>query len=132
MKNFDLNKYRQENVELLLYGGSGVGTNNGVFIIPYQGRNLAVIASDGDGWEHVSVSLPNRCPNWPEMCFIKNLFWNDDEVVVQIHPAKSDYVNNHPYCLHLWKCKKDNWIELPPSEMVGIKELSPDDIKQIL
>lgn len=60
MKNFDLDKYRQENVELLLYGGSGVGTNNGVFIIPYQGRNLAVIASDGDGWEHVSVSLPNR------------------------------------------------------------------------
>lgn len=32
MKNIDLDKYRQENVELLLYGGSGVGTNNGFLL----------------------------------------------------------------------------------------------------
>lgn len=54
-------------------------------------------------WEHVSVSRINRTPTWNEMCRIKELFWDDDETVVQFHPKKSEYVNRHPYCLHLWK-----------------------------
>ncbi len=60
-------------------------------------------------WEHVSVTVSHkkkeasRCPTWEEMCFVKNMFWNEDEVVVQYHPAKSDYVSMHPFCLHLWK-----------------------------
>ena len=45
----------------------------------------------------------NRCPTWEEMCAIKDMFFNDDEVVMQLHPAKSEYVNIHNYCLHLWK-----------------------------
>jgi len=36
--------------------------NSGAFLIPYQSFTFRVIASDGMGWEHVSVSLPNRCP----------------------------------------------------------------------
>ena len=31
--------------------------NNGYFIIPHKGLILWTIASDGIGWEHVSVSL---------------------------------------------------------------------------
>src|SRR5688572_20307232 len=63
-----------------------------------------IIASSGEGWEHVSVTLNrSRCPTWEEMCEIKGMFWNDDECVVQFHAPKSDYINNHPYCLHLWK-----------------------------
>jgi hypothetical protein len=69
-------------------------------------------------WEHVSVSCRNRCPNWPEMCFVKDLFWADDEVVMQLHPAKKDYVNQHPYCLHMWKPIAEI-IPLPPRIMVG-------------
>jgi len=33
-----------------------------------------VIASDGMDWEHVSVSLPNRTPNWREMGLSKIYF----------------------------------------------------------
>ena len=77
--------------------------NNGAFLIPYQSFNLRVIASDGMGWEHVSVSLPNRCPNWREMCFIKDVFWEAEDVVIQYHPRKSEYVNRHDNCLHLWR-----------------------------
>lgn len=69
-------------------------------------------------WEHVSVSLKNRCPNWDEMCFVKDLFWNEDEVVMQLHPAKKDYVNYHPFCLHMWKPIAAE-IPLPPRFMVG-------------
>ena len=51
------------------------------------------------------------------MCFIKDLFFNEDETVVQYHPAKSDYVNNNPYVLHLWR-PTDQDIPQPPTFMV--------------
>jgi hypothetical protein len=95
--------------------------NNGVFLIPFEGRELQVIASDHAEWEHVSVSLTNRTPNWKEMCFIKNLFWDENECVVEFHPPKSEYVNNHEFCLHLWK-KIGHNFEMPPSIFVGLKE----------
>jgi hypothetical protein len=91
---------------------------NGVFIIPYCHKKLRVIVSDGAGWDHVSVSLPNRCPNWKEMCFIKNLFFERDETVIQFHPKESDYVNLCQNCLHLWK-KQGQEHELPTTWMVG-------------
>ena len=94
--------------------------SNGAFLIPKDGRLLLAIASDGMGWDHVSVSLKNRVPSWEEMQFVKNLFWNEEETVMQFHPKKSEYVNNHPYCLHMWK-PHDKEIELPPSILTGIK-----------
>lgn len=83
------------------------GDRYGVFIFkgPF-GHELRCIASDATPeapWEHVSVSLPNRTPNWPEMCTVKDLFWNEEDTVMQLHPAKADYVNIHQHCLHLWR-----------------------------
>lgn len=96
--------------------------NNGLFFIPAPKGNyiLKIVISDGGLWDHVSVSLPNRCPNWPEMCFIKDLFFELNETVVQFHPSIEEYVNCHPHCLHLWRSQTDIH-ELPPSEMVGPK-----------
>jgi hypothetical protein len=99
------------------------GDFHGLFFIPVVGRNsiLKVLSSTDEGeWIHVSVSLPNRCPTWNEMAKVKYMFFNDDETVVQFHPKKSEYVNNMPYCLHLW-VKKDTEFELPPSILVGVK-----------
>lgn len=94
--------------------------NNGAFFIPGRpGRPpYKVIASDGDGWEHVSVSLPDRVPTWDEMCALKGIFWDDDDCVVQFHPPRADYVNNHSRCLHMWR-QTDAEMPLPPSWMVG-------------
>ena len=94
------------------------GDDGGAFSIPFEGRKLYVIASSGLGWDHVSVSLQQRCPNWREMSFIKDLFWNESEVVMQLHVAKKDHINLHPYCLHLWK-PLDQEIPLPPGFMVA-------------
>ncbi len=94
--------------------------NNGCFQIPFESYSFIVIASDGAGWEHVSVSLKNRTPNWKEMCFIKDLFWDEEETVVQFHPPRSQYVNQHPNCLHLWK-PIGEIIKTPPSILVGYK-----------
>lgn len=98
--------------------------NNGVFIIRMRKFKhvLNVQASDGDGWEHVSVSTPTRSPNWIEMCCIKNLFWDEDDFVVQMHVPKSDYINCHPHCLHLWrKCGTNDYCERPHHTLVGYK-----------
>jgi hypothetical protein len=99
--------------------------NNGQFMVTSLKLRspLAVQASDGFGWEHVSVSLNpilKRCPTWEEMCFIKGLFWDAEDCVLQFHPAKNDYINNHPYCLHLWRPIGIEIIS-PPSILVGTK-----------
>lgn len=108
--------------------------NNGLFYIPQKkGAPLKVISSDERDWEeavacgeiegdtpwrHVSVSLPTRCPTWEEMCRVKYLFWDDTDTVIQYHPPKRDYVNMHPYCLHLWQPVGID-IPAPPKIMVG-------------
>lgn len=79
-----------------------------------------MIASDGAGWDHVSVSLPNRCPTWAEMCLVKDLFFSPEETVIQYHPASADYVNHHPFCLHLWKPQGID-LPKPPTYLVGPK-----------
>ena len=83
----------------------------------------SVIWSNGGGWEHVSVAPYKRShtPTWDEMCRLKDMFFHDDEVVVQFHPAKSDYVNNVPNCLHLWRPLSEV-MPTPPSIMVGVRK----------
>lgn len=94
--------------------------HGGVFVIPGPcGNKLSIIMSDGSdwhdaglegtSWEHVSVKAFGgqgwRVPNWKEMCFVKDMFWTEEECVVQYHPPKIDYVNDHAAVLHLWRCK---------------------------
>lgn len=120
--------------------------DNGAFDIESRepGWRLAIIASDGSddagvpealGWEHVSVHaykarpasdwqqppVRQRTPTWKEMAFIKGLFWDDEDVVMQLHPQRSQYVNNHPNVLHLWRSRLRE-IPTPPAILVGVLE----------
>lgn len=111
---------------------SAAGERNGAFLLYCRatGHKLKVVISDGEHWkechlpgepwEHVSVSLANRCPVWAEMCWVKALFFEDEETVVQYHPPKSEYVNHHPYCLHLFR-PLGITLPRPPSMTVGPK-----------
>ena len=93
---------------------------------------LHFIFSTGCGFEHLSVSTPARTPTWDEMCKMKEIFWRDDEVCMQLHPKKEDYVNSHNHCLHIWK-PIDKEIPTPPSIMVGLREgKSEEDAKMFL
>jgi hypothetical protein len=106
----------------------------GAFLVPGPcGRELRIIASSGDAsiginWEHVSVSLFKHCPNWQEMCFVKSLFWDDEETVMQLHPPKSKWINNHEFCLHLWR-PTDCEIPLPPEITVGISGVTHSEME---
>jgi hypothetical protein len=99
------------------------GPNGAFRVWGPKGTALTMIASAGDDeypWEHVSISTSSRVPNWDEMCWIKDQFWEPHECVVQYHPPKSDYVNNHPNVLHLWR-PLDQPLPMPPSILVGIQ-----------
>ena len=100
--------------------------NNGAFTLPScePGWLLFLIASDGEGWEHVSVHAyrdegrKQRTPTWKEMVYCKDLFWDGEDVVMQLHPRKSQYINCHPFTLHLWRSRTTP-IPEPPAELVG-------------
>lgn len=112
--------------------------NNGAFHLesPEPGWRLFVIASDGSGWEHVSVHAYRarqddvlglmgrrgapvlRTPRWSEMVFVKDTFWDAEDVVIQYHPRASEYVNLHPHVLHLWRPIGID-LPTPPMELVG-------------
>ena len=104
MKSFEeirADKRFQRN-EKAIDGGNGWVT--------IHGKTLFCVYSNGGGWDHVSVSLQNRCPTWDEMCVIKDIFFEKDECCVEYHPVEKHYVNLHPYCLHIWRPQN---IDLP-------------------
>jgi hypothetical protein len=91
---------------------------NGAYRIPGPlGAMLTVQASDGLGWDHVSVSLAHRCPTWEEMDFVKQLFFKDGETAMQLHVPRADHQNTHRFCLHLWR-PQDWEIPRPATVMV--------------
>ena len=114
-----------------------IGMDGGHGTIAMPTWTGSVIWSRGGGWEHVSVSpMKSRIvPSWDDMCLLKDIFFNNDEAVIQIHPPKGEYVNNMSNCLHLWRCYYTDMV-LPPSCFVGIRkgqtpaELRKEIVKQ--
>jgi hypothetical protein len=132
--NLDVERFRVRHGQ---FASSRPDGNNGQFFVPLSLIILAdrvwalCMVSDGEGWEHVSVSvyrlgligerLPlNRCPTWEEMCRVKDLFWESEECVIQFHPRASEYRNLHPYVLHLWR-PTDARIPEPNADFVAPK-----------
>jgi hypothetical protein len=114
--------------------------DNGAFVIesPEPGWQLWLICSDGrdvcaapEGadWEHVSVHAArksgiSRTPNWREMAYVKEVCWDPEDVVMQLHPRRSQYVNAHPHVLHLWR-PRHLTIPEPPAILVGPLKVAP-------
>lgn len=101
--------------------------NNGAFEFSIGHNRCVAIASDrampngkGGAWEHVSVRVLGDAgpPDWQTMCAVRELFWSQEDWVVQFHPPASEYVNFHPDVLHLWR-PVGKKIPTPPSAMVG-------------
>ncbi len=102
------------------------GSDFGAFYITRGKVELIVLATNDDPgagvyWEHVSARARDykgeRTPTWDEMCYIKSLFWGPEECVVQYHPPESDYKNDQPNVLHLWRYTKGE-IQRPPRSLV--------------
>lgn len=109
-----------ESKKVMVIQRSHDGWSGIIYIRGWQGT---VQVSWGAGWDHVSVAPRKHgyTPSWDDMCAIKDLFFREDEAVIQIHPPKSEYVNNMPNCLHLWR-RNDAEMSLPPSFMIGVRK----------
>lgn len=122
MPNWDfLNRHR---IRSGTFHSDDVDGFNGAFQFRLNGENrtVCIVASDGEGWQHVSVSFGRvpGTPSWDVMCQVKDLFFEPEDWVVQFHPAKSAYVNNHKGCLHLWRCIDGREMPTPPTVLVGV------------
>lgn len=115
----DLDDFRVRTQEVLDMYGSWGDETGGAFMIPHRqtGVTLKVIASAENGWDHVSVSIPHRTPNWQEMQSIHRIFFRPDETVWEYHVAHDKHISLHPFTLHLWR-KHHFDMPLPPVEFV--------------
>lgn len=113
----ELNPYRRCDWELRAHGKVG-DAGNGCFVLE-GATQLNVVASNGCGWDHLSVTTDApRCPTWEEMERVRKLFGRSLEVWVQYGVPAREHVNVHPYCLHWWRPQRRSLV-LPPAWMVG-------------
>ena len=91
--------------------------DGGVFMLPCKDVTLRIIATTSYGWDHVSASLPNRCPTWEEMQLVHRTFFKERETAWEYHVRPSDHISIHPYTLHLWR-KQNFKMPMPPTKFV--------------
>lgn len=88
--------------------------NSMTFVIPLKTEKkvaLNCLAVWDCGWELVKVSCNKTFPSWEAMCYIKQVFWPDDEAVMQIHLPDSQQIIDAK-TVHLWR-PTDQAIPLP-------------------
>jgi hypothetical protein len=66
------------------------------------GRCTVIVSIDAGLW-HLSISTPNASPSYNEIKEARYKFIPDEVVMAQIFPPKSQFVNLHPYCHHLFQ-----------------------------
>jgi hypothetical protein len=116
----EVDQFRCRDAELIRRYGFAGDETCGMFLMGMSktsNATLRVIAASGEGWDHVSVSLPHRTPTWAEMEAVKRLFFNPDETAMQLHVPPAEHINRHEFVLHLWR-PHDREIPRPPAIMV--------------
>jgi len=59
---------------------------------------------DGKRWHHVSVSRPDRLPDYDDLTFVKKHWIGDDKYAYFVFAPRAKHVNIDKHCLHLWCC----------------------------
>lgn len=76
----------------------------GVFNTLDGGR--VIVSKDGGLW-HLSMSYPGKIPSYEQLKSARYKYLPDDILVAQLFPPSKDFVNLHPYVLHLWQLKPE-------------------------
>lgn len=79
------------------------------FMFVHRQAPISVIMSvaiedDDKPWLHISMAHRKRMPTVDEFRQMKDDFIGPNRYAYQIFPPEDRYVNQHPYCLHLWHC----------------------------
>lgn len=97
----------------------------------YNNKNALVKFTRAIGWEHLSVCFIDETPTWEFMQEMKEMFWEDEEVCYQLHPKKSEYINNNNYALHIWRSLEQE-VKTPPTLLVGFRDGNEEEDKRLL
>ena len=66
-------------------------------------RGCIVIVAIENGMYHLSISKANEHPSYEDIKQARYNFTPDSVVMAQIFPPKSQFVNLHEHCFHLWE-----------------------------
>lgn len=66
--------------------------------------------ADGRLWHHVSCSHQGHLPSFNELKLMKRCFVGDERTALQVFPPAVQYVNDHPFVLHLWTCVSEEVV----------------------
>lgn len=106
MKDLQTIRLEHNTVQEAIIRGIGItSSQRSEFLIPTITANATISAINfkDDDFEHVMLNPKHRLPTYEEMVSLKDIFWEQEEVAMQVHPAKSQYVNIEKYTLHLWR-----------------------------
>ena len=67
-----------------------------------MGRCTIIVTKDLRRW-HLSISTPNASPSYKEIKEARYKYVPDNVTMAQIFPSKSEFINLHPFCHHLWE-----------------------------
>lgn len=78
-------------------------------------QRLSVVVSgdveqDGKRWLHLSVAHSDRLPKYETLVEVKELFIGGERKAIQVFPPRSQHVNIHNYCIHLWHCADEDGL----------------------
>ena len=68
------------------------------------------IEKDGNSWVHLSLSRKKSVPTWIDLVKVKEIFLGAEALALQVLPPRSEWVNVHEFCLHLYQCLEDRPI----------------------
>lgn len=69
-------------------------------------------------WWHLSISRADRkMPTYQNLALVREKVMGD-RWCIQYFPPQSQYVNDHPTCLHLWHCLEEDEV-LPDFRKLG-------------
>ena len=83
-----------------------MNTNEKIVVLPewVEGKVVRAVAvrdpNSYEGWESVAMVDYDHIPEYEEMVKLKDQYWEKDEVVFQVHPARSEYVDDLENMLH--------------------------------
>lgn len=61
---------------------------------------------------HLSVSHPKRNPTWEEIRDLRYALIPNEVMMAMFLPPRSQYVNAHPYCFHLYEVEVEESASL--------------------
>lgn len=68
------------------------------------GETTILLAKEMGKW-HISISHPQRDPTWEEIKHVRYELVPGNATMAMILPPKSEYVNLHVHCFHLWEVR---------------------------